>query len=210
VANDRSSDFVLQTSNLNPRTGLCPLRTVLPNGAVFIAKETTTTPAVAINVAIRAGSACDPPGAEGTTWLLSRVIDRGTLARSSSEIAEELDARGITLSIGVTRHLFSLTCTCLADDFDAILSLVGDIVMAPALPADEIETRKGEVITAIRQDEDNPAVRASEGLMALLYPGGHPYGRRTKGSVDIVGRLTRDHLARLSSGGRRVSGSRSR
>jgi len=50
------------------------------------------------------------------------------------------------------------------------------------------------VITAIRQDEDNPAVRASETLMALLYPDGHPYGRRTKGSIEIVESLTREQL----------------
>ena len=43
----------------------------------------------------------------------------------------------------------------------------------------------------------NPAVRASETLMALLYPDGHPYGRRTKGSIEIVERLTRADLARF-------------
>ena len=51
------------------------------------------------------------------------------------------------------------------------------------------------MITSIRQDDDNPAVRASETLMALLYPDGHPYGRRTKGSIEIVERLTRDAAA---------------
>jgi zinc protease len=34
-------------------------------------------------------------------------------------------------------------------------------------------------------------------LMALLYPDGHPYGRRTKGTIAIVERLTRDELLRL-------------
>ena len=53
------------------------------------------------------------------------------------------------------------------------------------------------MITAIRQDEDNPAVRATEALMALLYPGGHPYGRRTKGSIATVENLTRDRLLQL-------------
>jgi zinc protease len=100
------------------------------------------------------------------------------------------------LSIGVTRHLFTLVCTCLADDFEPVLALLGDILQSPSLPEDEIDTRKREVVTAIRQDDDNPAVRASETLMALLYPGGHPYGRRTKGSIDIVERLTRDDLVR--------------
>ena len=176
---------------------LNPVRTTLDNGTVFLAKETSTTPAVTINLAMRAGSIGDPAGAPGTTWLLSCVIDRGTATRSAADIAEELDSRGITLTSTVTRHLFSLVCTCLADDFEAVLALLGDILMNPSLPEDEIATRKGEVITAIRQDDDSPAVRATESLMALLYPSGHPYGRRTKGSIDIVESLTRERLARL-------------
>ncbi|OLC47843.1 MAG: hypothetical protein AUH43_10935 [Acidobacteria bacterium 13_1_40CM_65_14] len=190
----QTSDFVLQTST---RRGLNPARAVLDNGVVLLAKHTTTTPAVSINLAIRAGSACDPPDAPGTTWLLSRVIDRGTAKRSAADIAEALDSRGITITIAVTRQLFSLVCTCLAEDFEAVLALLGEIVITPSLPDREIETRKGEVITAIRQDDDNPAVRASESLMALLYPDGHPYGRRTKGSIEVVETLTRDRLLHL-------------
>jgi zinc protease len=181
---------------LDVAVGLAPERTVLDNGLVVLAKETRTTPAVSINVAVRAGSACDPPDAVGATWLLSRTIDRGTVARPAETIAEELDSRGITLTVGVSRHLFSLVCTCLADDFEPVLALVGDIVMSPTLPEDELATRKTEIITAIRQDEDNPAVRASEALMALLYDG-HPYGRPTKGTVAVVERLTRMRLMRL-------------
>ena len=179
------------------RVGLSPKRVALENGAVFLAKEATATPAVAISLAVRAGSAYDPPAAEGSTWLLSRVIDRGTATRTAAQIAEELDGGGITLSITVTRHLFSMVCTCLADDFEPVLALLGDIVTTPSLPADEIVTRKGEVMTAIRQDEDNPAVRANDALMAHLYPGGHPYGRPTKGTIEILERLTRDDLVAL-------------
>jgi zinc protease len=175
---------------------LNPVRTTLENGITVLAKKTTTTPSVAISLAIRAGSASDPPAVPGTTWLLSRVIDRGTTTRSAAEIAEEVDSRGITLNITVTRHLFTLVCTCLAEDFEPVLSLFGDILMAPSLPEQEIAICKGEVITAIRQDDDSPAVRATESLMALLYPGGHPYGRRTKGSIEIVEALTRADLAR--------------
>jgi zinc protease len=156
-------------------------------------------PAVAINLAVHAGSIADPAGLPGATWLLSRVLDRGTATRSAADIAEELDSRGITLTITVTRHLFSLVCACLTDDFEPVLALLGDILMSPTLPAEEIATRKGEVITSIRQDEDNPAVRATESLMSLLYPAGHPYGRRTKGSIDIVESLTREQLLRLHS-----------
>jgi zinc protease len=176
---------------------LNPTRTVLDNGAVLLCKPTHTTPAVAISLTLRAGSIADPPHLPGLTWLLSRVIDRGTTTRSAAGIAEELDSRGITLTILVTRHAFSLGCRCLAEDFEPVLALLGDIVMSPSLPDEEIAVRKGEVITSIRQDDDNPAIRASEALMAALYPDGHPYGRRTKGSIDSVEQLTREQLLRL-------------
>jgi zinc protease len=175
---------------------LNPVRTRLDNGAVFLVKETNTTPSVAIHLAIRAGSAGDPPGGAGTTWLLSRAIDRGTAARTATAIAEDLDGRGITLMITVTPHLLSLVCRCLAGDFEPVLSLLGEMIVSPSLPTDEIATRKGEVITAIRQDQDNPAVRATEALMGQLYPDGHPYGRPTKGTIEVVERLRREDLVR--------------
>ena len=176
--------------------GLSPARATLGNGVVVLAKATDTMPAVTISLALRAGSAYDPDGAEGTTWLLSRVIDRGTDSRSAVDIAEALDSRGITLTVQVTRHLFTIICTCLAEDFEVVLSLLAEIVMAPSLPETEIATRKGEIITTIRQDEDSPAVLATETLMARLYPDGHPYGRRTKGSAAIVERLSREDVQR--------------
>jgi len=76
--------------------GLAPTRIVLPNGAVVLARRTQTTPAVTINIAIRAGSVCDPADAPGSMYLLSKVIDRGTLGalpRSADDIAEALGKR---------------------------------------------------------------------------------------------------------------------
>jgi len=178
-------------------TGLAPVRTVLDNGAVVLAKETRTTPAVTINLAVKAGSVCDPADAPGAMHLLSRVIDRGTATRSADAVAEELDSRGIALTVTVTRHLFSIVCTCLADDFVPVLALLGDILTAPSVPESELATRKVEVVTGIRQDDDNPGVRAVEALMALLYPDGHPYGRRLKGTAAVVDEITRDRLVKL-------------
>ena len=113
---------------------LNPVRTHLDNGARLLVKQTSTTPAVSIIWRMRAGSIADPLGWPGTTWLLSRTIDRGTATRSAADIAEELDSRGITLTINVTRHLFSLVCTCLAEDFEPVLALLADIVMSPSFP----------------------------------------------------------------------------
>src|SRR5882724_11184865 len=95
-------------------SGLAPVRSILGNGAVVVAKQTRKTAAVTINLAVRAGSICDPENQLGAMHVLSRVIDRGTATRSPDAIADDLDSRGTALTITVTRHLFTLSCTCLS------------------------------------------------------------------------------------------------
>ena len=174
--------------------GLAPVREVLANGVRVVAKESRTTPAVTIHAAVYAGSVSDPLSQPGVAHFISRTVDRGTSARSVEHIAEELDSRGVSLSTSVNRHALSLVCTCLVEDFDPILSLVADIVLNPAFPESEVETRRREIITTIRQDEDNPAAVASEALMETLYGSAHPYGRRPRGTVESVETITRSTL----------------
>ena len=87
-----------------------------------------------------------------------------------------------------------VSCTCLVEDFVTILELLGEIVTVPSIPVEEVDKRRLEVVTAIRQDEDSPAVVAVERLYALLYPDGHPYGRPSKGTVETVERVDRQAL----------------
>lgn len=177
--------------------GLNASRYTLANGAVITAKQTRKTPAVSINLAIRAGAIVDPAGETGASSLLSRVIDRGTLTMSGADISEALESRGVSLGLAVTRQLFTLTCTCLAEDFTDVFALLGDIVTRPAIPDAELALRKRQALTALRQDEDNPAARCVEAFMEALYGADHPYGRRIKGTAESVGRLTRERLLLL-------------
>jgi zinc protease len=173
---------------------LAPFRRTLADGVATLVQRTSTHPAVTIALMLPGGSAYDPAGRLGLAQFVSRVIDRGTVRRASGVIAEALDDRGVTLSIGVNRHLFLLSCLCLADDVTDVLDVIGDIVRNPVFPPSEVDTRRAEIITAIRQDEDNPASVASEELMRLLYPDGHPYGRPGKGSIASVQEISRDDL----------------
>ncbi len=176
---------------------LDPVRQVLDNGLVVIVREARTTPAVTIHAAIHAGSLYDPDGQLGLAHFMSRTIDRGTARRSADQIAEEIDCRGVSWSIGTTRHQVTVSCTCLSEDFDHLLDLLGDVVMRPTFPDEQVVRRRGEIITAIRQDEDSPAVVAVERLMALLYPAPHPYGRKAKGTVESVGSIDAGALERF-------------
>lgn len=172
---------------------LLPIRGTLDNGVTLIVVESRTTPAVSLLAGLRGGSYLDPAGAEGTAALVSRVLDRGTTARTADEIADALDARGASLATTAGRHLITANATCLAEDFTHVAAILADVIAHPAFAEVEVERRRAELITMLRQEEDDPASRAVDGLMEGLYPA-HPYGRRGRGRVATVDRLTRADL----------------
>ncbi len=174
--------------------GLAPVRLRLDNGAVIVTKQSRVTPAVTVHAAVSAGSAFDPPAQAGLAHFVSKTIDRGTASRSADQIAETLDSRGVSLTLSVNRHTLSLVCTCLEEDLEEVLALIADILMHPTFPAAEVATRRGEIVTLIRQDEDSPAAMAAEGLLTLLYGEEHPYGRHLRGTVESVDAIDRDAL----------------
>jgi zinc protease len=180
--------------------GLSPVREVLANGARVIAKESRTTPAVTLHAGLHAGTIYDPPAQPGVAHFVSRTIDRGTVHRTADAIAEELDNRGVSLAVSVNRHAVSLVCTCLVEDVAPILSLLAEIITEPAFPEGEVETRRGEIATIIRQDEDNPAAVASEAAMTMLYGESHPYGRRPRGTVESIESIGRHTLQGFHAG----------
>jgi len=184
--------------------GLSPARHVLANGAVVVVQETAFSPAVSVNLAFRAGSLYEPDDRAGLAWFVGRVIDRGTASRSAEAIADGLDDRGVALKVSTNRHVTTLSCTCLSEDFADVVEVLADVVRNAVFPGEQIEKRRAETITAIRQDQDNPGVTAGEALQALLYRGGHPYGRPAKGTIETVERFTRadlvaHHAARFSA-----------
>lgn len=152
------------------------------------------TPAVTINATVMAGGGYEPPALPGLAFLMGRVLDRGTEQRSAQTIAEELDDRGVALRVATARHTMAITCTCLAEDFQPVLEIVLDIVRHPVFLEEEVAKRRAECLTALRQDQDNPAMRAVETLFELLYGASHPYGRRSKGTESSIERMTREDL----------------
>lgn len=177
------------------RTALAPTRAVLDNGAVVLAKQTTATPAVTVHVMFRAGNVNDPPHSPGVAHFLGRVLDRGTERFTADAIAEELDSHGVALQMRVTRHMTAVSADCLAEDLEAIVELLAEIVQRPTFPEPQVVLRRREILTRLRQDADNPASRVVEELFPLLYGTDHPYGRPSKGTPASLEAIDRAALA---------------
>jgi len=176
-------------------SGLAPERVVLDSGLVVLAREARTTPAVTLHASLQAGARFDPPELGGAAHFVSHTIDRGTRSRPGAELAEALDERGVSLEVVAARRTITLACTCLVEDFDAVLAILAGIVREPAFPARDVETKRGEILTQIRQDADDPYEVAGEHVMAELYGAAHPYGRPVMGTAESVTRIDPAALA---------------
>jgi zinc protease len=168
---------------------------VLENGVTVIVKANHTTPSVSFLACVRTGAYADRPGKEGTAALCARVLDRGTVSRPADVIADELDSRGASLTVATGRHQMSASATCLSDDFPAVLGLVADVVRHPAFPEAEVVTRRADLISSIRKEQDSPAQMAVDAFVRALY-GSHPYARKVRGTVETVEALKRQDLVR--------------
>ena len=173
---------------------LAAVRRVLPNGLTVIAARNRLIPAVSVAIGVNAGAAADPAGATGTAALAARVLDKGTAGYSADAIADELDGRGASLSVGAGRQQIVVSATCLVDDLAAVLPGACDVARRPQFPAAEVATRRAELLTAIHEAADDPGAVAVDALDAALYPAGHPLGRPVRGFAADVAGLTRERL----------------
>ena len=131
--------------------GLSPVREELANGAVILVQETSMTPAVTISATFHAGSVFDSPERPGLAYLTGRLLDRGTATRSAAVLADELDDRGVSLRVSTNRQALTVSCTCLSEDFEDILTIMVDVARNPTFPEVEIEKRRSEALTVLRQ-----------------------------------------------------------
>ncbi len=180
--------------------GLNPKRVTLDNGVTILAKSNHTTTAVSTLVGVRTGAYADPAERDGTAALCARVLDRGTVTRSAEAIADDLDGRGASISVAAGRHQMAIAATCLTEDFADVLSLAADMARHPRFADDEIATRRENLISSIKQEEDDPASMAVDAFMKALY-GDHPYARKVRGTVAGIEAIRRQDLVRFHQKG---------
>jgi zinc protease len=172
-------------------------RRVLSNGIVAIAARNRISPALALRGSIRGGALLDTDRTAGLANLAARLFLSGTSRRTATRIAEEIDFVGASLRAWGGRHAIGFGGQSLASDRDTLLDILADVLVDPVYPADEVAREKGRVVTALLEENDDPAAVATNAFYAAVHPDGHPYGRNELGTEETIGRLEREDVAAL-------------
>ncbi len=161
----------------------------LSNGLTVAVLSRKNSPFLSLQLLIRAGESLSPENLPGLATATARLLNRGTLLLSAMDIEDKLEAIGGQLEIITTydRTLFSLTS--LAENLDAALSLLSQIVMQPSFPANELDAVRRQLSYDFLEKRENPDYLAQKQLLRFLFAG-HPYERGLF-NEDSLRRITR-------------------
>ena len=92
--------------------------------------------------------------------------------------------------------MFGLYGTFLSKDLKHAVSLLKELLTDAAITQKELKKVKDDVLSEIRQKDDEPVSVTFKTMYEVLYEG-HPYGKDVSGRAEDVMRLTRKEIAGL-------------
>lgn len=180
-------------------SALRPARTQFENGLVLLHNRAAANPSVVIRALVRAGASRESPGEHGIGGLTGRMLRQGTHNIGKSALAEELDGMGAGLSVDVGYALVSVSIKVLSGDFRRAMEILAELLRRPIFPTDELDRLKGQILTDLKEMDDNTRIVSERTWRELAYPAAHPYHRLTVGDAASVQAATRDNLTNFHS-----------
>jgi zinc protease len=168
-------------------------REVLPNGIVLLVAERPGVPIVAVRAFMRAGAAFEPRDRAGLANLTGALLTRGTAGRSGPDLDATIEFVGGSLEAGAGRDGLVVSLSVLKRDLPLGLDLLSEVVLTPAFPEAELKRKVAQIQAAIKRSEEDPNAVAARALSRLVF-GSHPYATPVEGTVESVGKLTRDDV----------------
>ncbi len=168
-------------------------RRTLPNGLKVIHAERSYLPIVVMNLVIMASPLNEPEEKAGLAHLTSAMLTEGTKKRSSSEISDEIEFLGTSLSASTNSDYTTLSLSILKKDIEKGFEIFSDVLINPTFPEEELKRQKELLKGSLRQREEDPSFLASRAFIKEIF-GNHPYGRLITGTIETIDKIERDDL----------------
>lgn len=168
------------------------------NGMTVILLERKALPFITASISVKAGSVFEKEELAGLANITADLLTEGTSTRSASQISEEEDFIGASLSSSGGGDSASASLRVLTKDREKGFELLSDILINPSFPDAEIERAKSQIKAGIISKLDDPATIAAEAFNKNLF-GNHPYSRPLEGTVDSLDKIKKTHIVDFHS-----------
>ena len=169
-------------------------RTVLPGGIRVVTEAMPLVRSVSLGVWVGVGSRDESPELAGASHFLEHLLFKGTPRRSALDISAAIEAVGGDINAFTTKEYTCYYARVLDADLPLAADVLTDVVGAPLLRAEDVESERGVILEEIAMTEDDPGDLVHEEFSLALW-GDTPLGRPIAGSADSVRALTREQIA---------------
>jgi zinc protease len=172
-----------------------PSTLTLSNGLKVLYYNNPSTPKINLILSLKAREFYDSEKLPGLYNFLAGVMPEGTKNYTATQLAQELESRGMSLSI--VPGLISMSM--LSADLQKGLELLEEIITSPRFDEDEIEKVRVQLLAEIKNFWDTPAAFSKQLISERIYKG-HPYGKNTIGTKESIEKITKKDLIEFHKG----------
>lgn len=186
VGKERNLAAVLPKEAPNPHTFK------MSNGLTYVVNRNTASPSFSFRIGFVGGLKEEATGKNGTFNVLSRMLLKGTKTSDATAIARKIDFLAGDISPYNGRNVFGLSGRFLSKDMKKVLMVLHELLASTVLKESELKKVRADVLSSIRQRDDDPVSSTFRRLNEVLYEG-HPYSKDPLGmEADIKGITLKD------------------
>jgi predicted Zn-dependent peptidase len=169
-------------------------RTQLESGLRVVTEHLPGLRSVAVGFWVGTGSRDEPEPIAGASHFLEHLLFKGTESRRAAEIAEAVESVGGDMNAFTGQEVTAFYVRVPDRHLPLALEILSEIVWAPALRTEEVESERQVILEEIRMRDDTPDDIVHDLFARALFPE-HPLGRGVAGTYETIAAMSRDEIA---------------
>ncbi|MCW2923374.1 MAG: insulinase family protein [Thermoleophilia bacterium] len=170
--------------------------TELEDGLRVVTERVPGVRSAALGAWIGTGSRDENDGCRGYAHFLEHLLFKGNERIDAEGISRWFDGIGTDVNAATTREYTVVHARVLDRHVGASLDTFGEMVFAPALVGDDIDSEREVILEEIAMYEDSPSDVVHELADELVFAG-HPLGMPIVGTTESIEAARRGDLARF-------------
>lgn len=164
-----------------------------PSGLRLATETLPHVRSVAIGAWLTRGSRHESDEQSGIAHFVEHMLFKGTQRRSARDLAQAIDSVGGQVDAFTSKEYVGYYIKVLDEHVPIALDLLSDMLLNPALAAQDVVREQGVVLEEIKMVEDAPDDLVHE-MFAQKFWARHPLGRPILGTAETVSSFSPDGL----------------
>jgi zinc protease len=165
----------------------------LANGMTILGVEFARAPWLSLTFMGKRGSETDPAGKPGVADWAAELLTLASSARNQLQLAQDIEAKGASLSGRAGYDATLISVEGLAEDFSEHLATLAEIVRTPSFPEPEFQLIRERRRAELTHQLEDPRELASLRFLRLFF-GDAPYGHAVQGDLQTLDALNLSDL----------------